>query len=186
MKKSLLIILSLLLAQITTFAVGVDCWEEISGSYTAESKMKNTVGAATIVKVSTFLEAPMVQSVIYDTACNKTYGAIQYQKTKFATTNAGTFTLVDTPITPSAGTYADYLGPKAGIHFATDPFTTHANLKGVVWKDSYAYTSGCRDLRLDGYRLLGPYYIHTYCIANTNSGSGGAAGAAVNYIIKAD
>ena len=47
MKKSLIIFLSLILTQIATLAVGVDCWEEVSNTFEDDdtvSKMQSVLG----------------------------------------------------------------------------------------------------------------------------------------------
>ncbi|MBQ2983177.1 MAG: hypothetical protein IJD57_00060 [Candidatus Gastranaerophilales bacterium] len=55
MKKILLILLMIFLGH---SAFAMYCWEEVSGTYSYESKMKDKLGASNIVKINTYIHAP--------------------------------------------------------------------------------------------------------------------------------
>ena len=55
MKKILLILMLIFLGH---NAFAIYCWEEVSGTYSYESKMKDKLGASNIVKVNTYIHAP--------------------------------------------------------------------------------------------------------------------------------
>lgn len=184
MKKSLLIILSLIFMNMSAHAVGVDCWEEVAMDYYQDppvSKMKTILGdKVTIIKTKTAL--------------------------RFKVNGVDYYYVIDSPLTASfdkgstqgalsfrvSGIY----GPesyKNSIYYAYMWPVNTAYSYNITSDSLYGSTSGYRvqtsSNSYSTYHVMGGHYIHTFCIVSDHSssgGGGGAAGASVNYIIKAN
>ena len=203
MKKSLLIILSLILTQIATFAVGVDCWEEHSPSYRSEaetvSKMKDVLGKnVEIIKVKTEIEGVALNFsdglLIGNTRVALKYPITAYYSNKNSDTqyildfDGGNYGLESNGYgTKVANLYSSYRETSGYVTrtTATGEYGTAYTADGQYLEHYYNnYNSQSVNVF-----YINKHFVHTFCIANTNSGGGGgggAAGAAVNYIIKAD
>ncbi|MBQ2984575.1 MAG: hypothetical protein IJD57_07260 [Candidatus Gastranaerophilales bacterium] len=192
MKKSLIIFLSLVFMSLSAHAVGVDCWEEADVTYLPEttSKMKSILGdKIEIVRVSTRLEA--LSTAIGSIKLYLPKSADSYK----ATADGKDYYLLAQPYTSITqnGLFSEALY-NSGVVYRNTGTTDALTVKkytGSSYSSYYApiqyYT---RTTSINEGMMLTMFhsFIHTYCIANTNSGGGGggAAGAAVNYIIKAD
>ena len=196
MKKSLLIILSLIFMSMSAHAVGVDCWEEYSTTYEPghTSLLQDVLGSKvtiTPIKVDAYMWGTSSQaSVKYPLPIN-TYitGSYYYSKTYYP----GYFRFnegINVTAGPSSSKYQLYpnFGETSGLYAPDYNAAKSAIKSGNITFVSY-YKSGdySYNLLFSGVGLYGAYAI-TYCIENTNSGGGGggAAGASVNYIIKAN
>ncbi len=205
MKKSLLIILSLIFMNMSAHAVGVDCWEEVSATFNPStvSKMQAVLGNnVTITKVKTVLSISGTNALSGGRQdSTELRGWQQYAPLTgylYQIDTNGTKTYLDftasQPTTCTTGRY-DYC-PK---------FSSGGGGIGQVYSanSDYSYALGFYNPSIG--LLIQPYYssgnsgyygyynrmalgyIHTYCIENTNSGGGGGtSGASVNYIIKAN
>ncbi len=187
MKKSLLVILSLILTQVSTLAVGVDCWEEYDQTFNpnTKSKMQSVLGNdVTITRVKTgIITAGQFNATIPITNYIRFIDTYSYYL-KFwnPSPNNMNYLSVTSPNYRRADTDSILSGKSLDYFTATSQcYTYHGNT-------SFAHTT-----------MLGSHYcglqfsmyVHTYCIVSDHSssgggGGGGAAGAAVNYIIKAD
>ncbi len=205
MKKSLLIILSLVLSQISTFAVGVDCWEEYSETFEPNtvSKMQSVLGNDVVItmvkadmRIATFIEeggsysagygwGSILVSVDYPisnvmpmAAYNSNDGKTYYPRLLAPVHTSGRYAKNTELYSPEILSY-------------TSDGTSYNNIIALGRYDSdYSYTR--LFLVHDNVNYQGAFksYKFTYCIASDHSssggGGGGSAGAAVNYIIKAD
>jgi len=204
MKKSLIIFLSLIFMSMSAYAVGVDCWEEVDATFSPNtvSKMQDVLGdKVTITRVKTELKIIAGSTSNYaiaascsSSSCIYRYPELreitlpinQYLVTTDSSKNVYYLEVYNTPADQSvknSGTYTS--GLIFNLYNDRDLMLQNPFVRRLTTTGS---TSGTPMYTHDyDANILGASYIHTYCIANTNSGggSGGNAGAAVNYIIKA-
>ena len=203
MKKSLLIILSLIFMSMTAHAVGVDCWEEYSQYFfpSTESKMKDILGNnVEIVRVKS-----AYRMIAYkwdtdtdsaDTFFIETVDIPLFEPFSVNWSYSGnTFYLyapkmfLDSNTTSGKSGYIYYsaIAGEKYNHFITEDMATKEESRSYGFLfNGYYYSSDYA--RQNEIQPNATTFVHTYCIENTNSGGGGggAAGASVNYIIKAN
>ena len=205
MKKSLLIILSLIFMSMSAHAVGVDCWEEVSNTFEPDtvSKMQAVLGNnVTITRVKTVMKIVASSPSNYATAAGGTnshyiYSYPELREIEIPLMNYLTATGSDkamwylrTVNSPANADSKNSASEVNGVIFTlyNSPYLKLAS-SFVRYRSSDGYTQSITPT-INGYSTsdAGGGYIHTYCIENTNSGGGGggAAGASVNYIIKAN
>ena len=172
-------------------AFAIYCWEEMSGTFNYESKMKDKLGASNIVKVNSILSAMGG----YNKYCHRT--CTSYYSNSSNCASYGTTCTNEVQLTSQVklfGTnFPDYPDTVMISNTATDRPATFTTQPGYAQATIYSYynvntyaLSNNSSVHTQRYTtLLNPYYIHTFC-TTIGSGGGGAAGAAVNYIIKAD
>ncbi|MBQ2983984.1 MAG: hypothetical protein IJD57_04235 [Candidatus Gastranaerophilales bacterium] len=171
-------------------AFAMYCWEEMSGAFNYESKMKDKLGASNIVKVNSVLSAmggynkycyracstysSSGSCVGYSVMCT-TEAELTYQVKLFGT---------NFPDYPDTVMISNTATDKPAA-FTTQPGYAEATIYSYYNVNTYSLTNNS-SVRSQKYTtLLNPYYIHTFCTTVGSGGGGGAAGAAVNYIIKA-
>ncbi len=184
MKKSLFIILSIFLTSLSVHAVGVDCWEEYTRDFNPStvSKMKDVLGD--------------------DVVITRVKSGIKIGKYYIRSTDNGRAEGLSEAIFP-IDTYASYTN-KSKTYYPRFGYFYYDGSSVAYMKDYKAYTEDNSDyLGSYTFYVLGrsdynkidlddafALYVHTYCIVSDHSssggGGGGSAGAAVNYIIKAD
>ncbi len=189
MKKSLLIILSMFLMSMAAHAVGVDCWEEYTQAYypEIESKMKAILGNdVAIVKVATKAKAFIHNSsTSHNVELFFPKDAISFKKTS---NNKDLFPAFQYNSSYDSDGFND-IGYKASVASRAINSTVIPDIEQYPNTDQATYLKyGDASSSVFSLSLFYGTFIHTFCIANTNSGGGGggAAGAAVNYIIKAN
>ena len=185
----------------TAHAVGVECWTEVSKTYFGNetSKMQQTLGnSVDIVRTKVMMK--------YCADANSKYAGGEYYP-------AFQFACIEIPIhSPVINTYSNagdlYLGFNDEFHkfsnkannnnpssayirsMYTVPYwyTIDGTAQSDVYNGYFYFTGTYYDSTSPRAEYIhGGHYEFTYCIANTNSGGGGgAAGASVNYIIKAN
>ena len=183
----------------TAHAVGVECWEEYSGEYFSfrepVSKMRDVIDEdIPIVRIKTEIEMlARVATACYDT--HYSYCYFKFDPIRVA---------LNQPISGSNSSYyyspyfSEYNSYGASLNVSEKWISLASNMpvaKGLAknatldtgFTGSYLTNSYLHDNDVPVRNL---HYVHTFCIANTDSGGGGggggAAGAAVNYIIKAN
>ena len=198
----------------TAFAVGVDCWEEVDGTFNPNtvSKMQAVLGnnvEITRVKTEVSISLPTTESIAYEGT-----GRMYTNTTGFATTRIPIISYLyynyngtvpyyiesrRTESTSKNGSAIDggFLVNNNGMGTSYSSAMIGRKLTGETagnyYNTSSDYNFAASVYRLFDYGATGAiatfHYIHTYCIENTNSGGGGGggtSGASVNYIIKAN
>ena len=169
MKKSLLIILSLIFMNMTAHAVGVDCWEEYSTNFDTEpvSKVKTILPDEQIIRVNTSIRGMI--SDLGDSNLSLFRTGVSSAPQYCNGSNCHTL-YFSNGITMSSSD-----GPFLGKMYGTTGYQRRYLLAKDDVNDRFSFMSG--------------YYAHTFCLISDHSssgGGGGAAGASVNYIIKAN
>ncbi len=202
MKKSLIIFLSLIFINMTAHAVGVDCWEEVDATFNPNtvSKMQAVLGNnVEITRVKTELKMLMYERHLYDcstatcyhyepvTIYMNTYSAYNYNQANhpyYLEIQENTTKTSKDSGWYQGGLYSQSWKAYFKLGFDYRYMLTHKDLAGDVAGNTYGiYEYRSEDNKYASHAM----FVHTYCIENTNSGGGGgAAGASVNYIIKAN